>query len=279
MKACVFRKVFTIICNNFNFKPFLATFDPVRCEIILSCNVHGRPCVTWIRDDHTISNNRYRAVEEVGGVRKLIIRNPIPSDCGTFSCFAETNEGIESITKVIKIADLKKLMTAAAESETNGYLNDSETLNKKASNVVEMLDNDITSAKRSTYGRNQQTATQRKPLFSTLLHDRTVAECSNVRLCCSVVYDGCTAIEWLKDSQPLPKDNRYQTIFHNGEAILEIFGADEKDSGRYTCRATNDYGESVSHSHLRVFKHYEDAPQPTTFVQSIKGIYNEICIY
>lgn len=103
--------------------------------------------------------------------------------------------------------------------------------------------------------------------------DRTITECSNVRLSCSVVYDGFTSIEWLKDNQPLPKGNRYQTIFHNGEAILEIFAAQESDSGRYMCRATNDYGESSSQSQLRIYKHYEDAPQPTTFVQSIKGIY------
>ncbi|KNC29844.1 hypothetical protein FF38_14544, partial [Lucilia cuprina] len=247
--------------------PVTATFDAARSEIILSCNVHGRPCVTWIRDDHTISNNRYRSVEEIGGVRKLIIRNPIPSDCGTFSCFAETNEGIESITKVIKIADLKKLMTAAAETEINGFSNTSED---KLKRTLDVVDNDSVNQTRLSLGRSTQVASQRKPLFSTLLHDRTVAECSNVRLSCSVVYDGCTSIEWLKDNQPLPKDTRYQTIFHNGEAILEIFAAQESDSGRYTCRATNDYGESLSQSQLRIYKHYEDAPQPATFVQSIK---------
>ncbi|KAI8127587.1 smooth muscle, Myosin light chain kinase [Lucilia cuprina] len=251
--------------------PVTATFDAARSEIILSCNVHGRPCVTWIRDDHTISNNRYRSVEEIGGVRKLIIRNPIPSDCGTFSCFAETNEGIESITKVIKIADLKKLMTAAAETEINGFSNTSED---KLKRTLDVVDNDSVNQTRLSLGRSTQVASQRKPLFSTLLHDRTVAECSNVRLSCSVVYDGCTSIEWLKDNQPLPKDTRYQTIFHNGEAILEIFAAQESDSGRYTCRATNDYGESLSQSQLRIYKHYEDAPQPATFVQSIKDTYS-----
>ncbi|XP_065370323.1 titin isoform X6 [Calliphora vicina] len=254
--------------------PVTATFDAARCEIILSCNVHGRPCVTWIRDDHTISNNRYRSIEEIGGVHKLIIRNPIPSDCGTFSCFAETNEGIESITKVIKIADLKKLMTAAAETEINGFVNTSEDAHKRTTDILDIANNESSSLTRSSIGRNHHVTTQRKPLFSTLLHDRTITECSNVRLSCSVVYDGCTSIEWLKDNQPLPKENRYQTIFHNGEAILEIFAAQESDSGRYVCRATNDYGESSSQSQLRIYKHYEDAPQPTTFVQSIKDTYS-----
>lgn len=246
---------------------------------MLSCKVHGRPAVTWIHDDHTIANNRYRAIEEIGGVRKLIIRNPIPSDCGSFSCFAETNERIETITKVIKISDLKKLMTAAAVTDTNGYghANEDSTAVPYESTIQSgIMDNNKDNELPTTSISKSHLMTQRKPLFSTLLHDRTVPEDSNVRLSCSVVYDGCTTIEWLKDNQPLPKDNRYQTIFHNGEAMLDIFSAQVGDSGHYTCRASNDYGDTLSHSHLRIYKHYEDALQPTTFVQSIRGIYNDL---
>lgn len=167
-------------------------------------------------------------------------------------------------------------MTAAAETETNGFERTSgEDTRKNSMDLAERLKDDFTSIARSVKSRNLQVATQRKPLFSTLLHDRTVSECSNVRLSCSLVNDGCTNIEWLKDNQPLPKDNRYQTIFHNSEAILEIFAVQESDSGRYICRATNDYGESISQSQLRIYKHYEDAPQPAIFVQSIKGIYEK----
>ncbi|GBP11848.1 Muscle M-line assembly protein unc-89 [Eumeta japonica] len=189
----------------------LPTFDAGRCEITLACSVHGRPAVIWMRDDHTISNNRYRTIEEIGGARKLIIRNPIPSDCGTFACFAEANERIESIIKIIKIADLKKLMTDAAKSQTNGFANDMKTpiVESTETPKAEMI------SMRSSVGRNLQAITQRKPMFSTLLNDRTVTEFSNVRLSCSLAYDDCITIEWLKNNKPLPKDNRYQTIFHN----------------------------------------------------------------
>lgn len=165
-------------------------------------------------------------------------------------------------------------MTAAAVTDVNGYVNaneDSTSITLEAK--IESGKKENKNIEFTTSISKSHLLTQRKPLFSTLLHDRTVAEDSNVRLTCSVVYNGSTTIEWFKDNQPLPKDNRYQTIFHNGEAMLDIFSAQVGDSGHYTCRACNDYGETLSHSQLRIYKHYEDALQPSTFVQSIRGIY------
>lgn len=157
-------------------------------------------------------------------------------------------------------------MTAAAKTEVNGFSHMAEDTNR----VTDIPSIDSISQK-PLGGRS--IPTQRKPLFSTLLHDRSVIEFSNVRLTCGLVYDGCTSIEWFKNGLPLPKDNRYQTIFHNGEAILEIATAEEHDSGHYVCKASNDYGETSSHSQLQIYKHYEDSVQPITFIQSIKGIY------
>lgn len=256
--------------QSISFTYLIANFDAERCEIVLSCNVHGRPNITWIRDDHTISNNRYRVIEELGGVSKLIIRNPIPSDCGTFSCFAETNDRIESITKVIKINDLKKLMTAAAETEMNGY-----SSHKTAEEMTPYRSNSAlpdTLTTRKSVGRSIPSG--RKPLFSSLLHDRTITEGNNLRLTCSIVLDDNTTVEWTKNNRSLPSDPRYHTTFHNGEAILEIVAVEERDAGQYVCRAINDYGDSVSQSNIRIYKHYENTPQPATFVQSIRGIYS-----
>lgn len=230
--------------------------------------LHGRPTVTWIRDDHTISNNRYRVLEELGGISKLIIRNPIPSDCGTFSCFAETNERIEAITKIIRINDLKKLMAAAAEQEMNGFGAPKPPVPSLRDEELEEQGN---FSARKSLGRSIPTG--RKPLFSSLLHDRTMTEGGNLRLSCSVVYDGQTTVEWTKNGRALPNDSRYYTTFHNGEAILEIVAVEEHDSGQYMCRALNDYGDSVSQSNIRIYKHYENTPQPATFVQSIRGRY------
>lgn len=240
--------------------------------------MHGRPNVTWLRDDHTISNNRYKSTEEVGGIRKLIIRNPIPSDCGIFACFAETNDHIHAISKSIRTGDLKQLMTANVEITTNGeYV---PHMRRSSQTLYEMMSNGEASShftteeviKRTRELRPLGMISHSKPLFSTLLHDRTVAEGSSIRLSCNVVCDGDTRIEWLKNHRPLPNDGQYLTVLRNGIASLDIAATSIEDSGNYTCHAINDYGETFTHAQLRVYKHYEDAVQPSAFVQSIRGV-------
>lgn len=113
---------------------------------------------------------------------------------------------------------------------------------------------------------------QTKPLFHSYLHDRTISEGSNVRFLCTVSGDENTHIEWLKNHKPLPRDTRYQTVYQNGEASLEIFAAVADDSGNYTCSAINDFGESLTHAQLRVYKHFREASMPSTFAQPIRGI-------
>lgn len=280
-----FYRIFILIkwnlINNLNIYlhfPTLESYDAHRNEITFTCQVHGRPSVTWLRDDHSISNNRYKSVEEVGGVRKLIIRNPIPSDCGTFSCFAETNEHIHAISKSIRTSDLKQLMVSSGEIKTNGeYISHTrrssqtpyETLTSNGETAQHY--NTDEAIKRSRERRPLAMIAQSKPLFSTLLHDRTVAEGTGIRLSCNVVCDGDTRIEWLKNHRPLPIDGHYLTLFRDGVASLEIGATNVDDNGNYTCRAINDYGETFTHAQLRIYKHFEDAVQPSAFVQSIRG--------
>lgn len=256
----------------------LETYDAQRNEIILTCQVHGRPNVTWLRDDHSISNNRYKSIEAVGGIRKLVIRNPIPSDCGTFSCFAETNDVIHAISKSIRTSDLKRLMSAATEVATNGEYTTQRRRSSQTPYETITSNGDVSAygsteavVKRTRERRPLGMIAQSKPLFSTLLHDRTVTEGSSIRLSCNVVCDGDTRIEWLKNHRPLPNDGRYLTMFSNGIASLDIGVTSVDDSGNYTCRAINDYGETFTHAQLRIYKHYEDAVQPSAFVQSIRG--------
>ncbi|KAH8347927.1 hypothetical protein KR084_002412 [Drosophila pseudotakahashii] len=247
------------------------SFDAQRNEIVLSCQVNGRPNVSWMRDDHSICNNRYRTIEEPGGVRKLIIRNPISSDCGIFACFAEHEDRIDSTSTTIKAADLKRLINVSQEeipsisdhwSRSQSHLSSGSQVNGNGE-LHRAGDRVLRSVGKS------------KPLFHTLLHDRTVSEGVNLRLLCAVSGDENTHIEWLKNHKPLPRgDNRYQTVYMNGEASLEIFAAVADDSGNYTCCATNDFGESLTHAQLRVYKHFKEAPLPSTFTQPIRDTYS-----
>ncbi|XP_034142502.1 muscle M-line assembly protein unc-89 isoform X4 [Drosophila guanche] len=251
------------------------SYDAQRNEIVLSCQVHGRPSVSWMRDDHTICNNRYKTMEEPGGVRKLIIRNPISSDCGIFACYAEHEERIDSISTTIRAAALKRLITVSAEDALANSDQDLSSWSRSTSYLS------TTAAQVNGNGelhregdRISRSVGKAKPLFHALLHDRTVSEGATLRLLCAVSGDENTHIEWLKNHKPLPKDTRYQTLYQNGEASLEIFAAVADDSGNYTCCASNDFGESLTHAQLRVYKHFKEASQPSTFTQSIRDTYS-----
>lgn len=221
-----------------------------------------------MRDDHTICNNRYRVVDELGE-RKLIIRNPISSDCGIFACYAEHEDHIDSISTCIKAADLKRLLTY---DHDNFILTQSQFQSQPRDVVNELQRLNGNADLQRGENRILRSVAQAKPLFHTYLHDRTVSEGVNVRLMCTVSGDENTHIEWLKNHKPLPKDTRYQTLYQNGEASLEIFAVVADDSGNYTCSAINDFGESLSHSQLRVYKPFREASMPSTFAQAIRGI-------
>ncbi|XP_055846057.1 titin-like [Episyrphus balteatus] len=245
------------------------SFDAHRNEIILECNVHGRPRITWLKDDHIISNNRYRQFEEAGGLRRLVIRNPISSDFGSFSCYAETDDQIEAIAVTLRAADLKKM-----QAYTNGHVIDNSSTTDDSYKQYRSSDRDY----EDEYSHQSRSAmkasscgaeVRRKPVFSMLLNDRTVLEGSHVKLSCNVV-GGCE-ISWLKNHDQLPSSSRYQKLFHNGQATLEIFSAEAEDSGNYACRAFNEYGEVFSYAQVKVFQSYDETPQPPTFVRYMKG--------
>ncbi|XP_050743267.1 titin isoform X42 [Drosophila biarmipes] len=251
------------------------SYDAQRNEIVLSCQVNGRPNVSWMRDDHSICNNRYRAIEEPGGVRKLIIRNPISSDCGIFACYAEHEDRIDSTSTTIKAADLKRLINVSQEEITSISDYDSSHWSRSQSHLSAGTQVNGNGELHRAGDRVLRSVGKAKPLFNTLLHDRTVSEGANLRLVCAVSGDENTHIEWLKNHKPLPRgDNRYQTLYLNGEASLEIFAAVADDSGNYTCCATNDFGESLTHAQLRVYKNFKEATLPSTFTQPIRDTYS-----
>ncbi|XP_064551728.1 titin homolog isoform X6 [Drosophila montana] len=252
------------------------SFDAQRNEIVLSCQVHGRPNVSWMRDDHTICNNRYKIVDEPGGERKLIIRNPISSDCGIFACYAEHEDYIDSISTSIRAADLKRLIACDHENVSLSQ-SKSQSLSQSVSQPRELTDESYVNGNaglQRTGNRILRSVAQTKPMFHSYLHDRTISEGGNVRLLCTVSGDENTHIEWLKNHKPLPRDTRYQTLYHNGEASLEIYAAVSDDSGNYTCSAINDFGESLTHAQLRVYKHFREASMPSTFAQPIRDTYS-----
>ncbi|XP_055645258.1 titin-like, partial [Toxorhynchites rutilus septentrionalis] len=59
-------------------------------------------------------------------------------------------------------------------------------------------------------------------------------------------------VEWFWNGKPLKAGSRFRTFCDFGFVILEISPVYPEDSGEYSCRATNDYGEAVTSSTMKV---------------------------
>ncbi|KAK0181087.1 hypothetical protein PV327_003402 [Microctonus hyperodae] len=114
----------------------------------------------------------------------------------------------------------------------------------------------------------------KKPTFCTKLTDRTAAEASRIKLTCTVLGDPEPQVHWTKDEKQLPSSsNRHCTTMDNGLASLEIYAVTPKDSGEYSCIATNVHGQSCTEAKLKVYAGYEPTPSHPTFTRSIKDTY------
>lgn len=59
-------------------------------------------------------------------------------------------------------------------------------------------------------------------------------------------------VEWFWNGRPLKTGSRFRTFCDFGFVILEISPVYPEDSGEYSCRAFNDYGEAVTTASMKV---------------------------
>lgn len=86
------------------------------------------------------------------------------------------------------------------------------------------------------------------PKFITQIQSATVDESETLRFECRVEPKGDPRlrIEWYRNGRPLPSGHRYRTLYDMGFISLDILYVYSEDSGEYTCRAVNDYGEDTT---------------------------------
>lgn len=133
------------------------------------------------------------------------------------------------------------------------------------SDCLQKLKSEITS---SNYYRDFK----RKPIFSTLLTDRSAAEGSTVRFTTTAIGVDCNA-QWLRNNRVLENDGKFRANFFpdSGMAVLEVHDACVEDSGEYSCVVSNCFGENVTASRLKVYGGFEKSPMPVTFTRTIRG--------
>ena len=92
----------------------------------------------------------------------------------------------------------------------------------------------------------------RPPVFVKPLHNIETTEETNVHLECRIGPSGDSAmtVEWFKNEQPITVGHRFRPQFDFDFVALDILCVYPEDSGLYTCKAKNLFGEAVSSCHL-----------------------------
>lgn len=113
-----------------------------------------------------------------------------------------------------------------------------------------------------------------KPRFGTQLSDRTITENStSVKLTCSLLTTDCE-ISWEKNKIPIRPSSKYRMTMEDGLAILEISDVSDEDAGKYSCIASNKFGDCMTSCKLKVFSGYKPTSNITPiFTRQVKGIY------
>ncbi|GLH07319.1 LOW QUALITY PROTEIN: Titin [Gryllus bimaculatus] len=94
----------------------------------------------------------------------------------------------------------------------------------------------------------------RPPEFITTPVDLTLTENSLAHFECRLtpVNDSSMRVEWFHNGKALSAGSRIKTINDFGFVILEVAGVYQRDSGLYTCKATNRHGEATVSCKLQV---------------------------
>lgn len=247
--------------------PISESYDVIKHELTLQCVVSGdRPKITWFKDNYHISNNRYAATEDYGGIRRLTIADPVPSDFGCFTCRSEDTAGhIDEIS--LRVSG----RTLNSGDETRRSQRSRSKFHERS--VVRLAgDGDVSrseSVATNSCAEHMRDA-RRAPVFSTRLTDRTAAEHSTIKLTCQVLGTD-VHVEWWRGAERVDGDPRVACRCRDGLATLEVFSARPDDTGKYTCTATNQFGEDSCTGYLRVFAGHERRPMPPIFTRPVKG--------
>lgn len=110
----------------------------------------------------------------------------------------------------------------------------------------------------------------RPPTIHVHLKDMSVKEGHNVKLMTNVSGPELI-IKWTKDGDPVERGPKYRILINEGIVGLEIIKPTAKDSGEYTCMASNQNGRTATSAIVTVYELMKDDPIPPTFT-SVRGM-------
>lgn len=90
------------------------------------------------------------------------------------------------------------------------------------------------------------------PIFVKELQPSLVREGCSHKLECTVKGNPLPTVQWYKNDSNIDNSPDYVITFNNGEAILKFDEVFLEDKALYTCKATNQWGQSSTIAFLDV---------------------------
>ncbi|XP_063986913.1 titin isoform X6 [Diachasmimorpha longicaudata] len=185
------------------------------------------------------TGSRFRTFCDFGFV--ILEISPIyPEDSGEYSCRAINDYGEAVTTCTMKCTGKRSIiLESQLPKGMEGTIDKIAELEGLGSELDQTIPDDDTG---------------RPPEFITTPSDLTLSENSLAHFECKLlpINDSSMRVEWYHNGKPLNAGTRIKTIHDFGFVILEVSNCYQRDSGLYTCKATNRHGESTVSCKLQV---------------------------
>ncbi|KAK0090259.1 hypothetical protein PV325_001954 [Microctonus aethiopoides] len=185
------------------------------------------------------TGSRFRTFCDFGFV--ILEISPIyPEDSGEYSCRATNDYGEAVTTCTMKCTGKRSIiLESQLPKGMEGTIDKIAELEGLGSEVGQIIPDDDTG---------------RPPEFITTPSDLTLSENSLAHFECRLlpVNDSSMRVEWFHNGKALNAGSRIKTIHDFGFVILEVANCYQRDSGLYTCKATNRHGEATVSCKLQV---------------------------
>uniref|UniRef100_A0A336MUJ6 CSON005406 protein n=1 Tax=Culicoides sonorensis TaxID=179676 RepID=A0A336MUJ6_CULSO len=279
-------------------------YDQKTDQLIMEVQISGLPLksMIWYKDCREVVNNdKYLLTREPNGVYKLYIDSPIRRDCGTYVVQVENYYGAEQLKHEIEFWDKNDFVHANrvehADPKNKWKKIETVPVSKKnelieENKAVTLQESSEEKPKRyrpfempPEISRAEKKKQQYKLEFITTLRNHTVVKGSNIKLSCCTSDANRLKVTWLKDGEPIEKDNRVrENLTKEGLCTLELLRVTSDDSGTYECTAKTPQGEASNKCKVTVYELEAptavDAPPvlATSIVDYYRPAFNDIVI-
>ncbi|XP_034137006.1 titin-like isoform X2 [Drosophila guanche] len=196
--------------------------------------------VEWFWNGRPLkAGSRFRTFCDFGFV--ILEISPVyPEDSGEYSCRAINDYGEAVTTSTMKIQGKRSIiMESQLPKGMEGTIDRIAELEGLGSRSTEFVPDDDTG---------------KPPEFITTPFDMVITENSLAHFECRLqpINDPSMRVDWFHNGKALWAGSRIKTINDFGFVILEIAGCYQRDTGLYTCKATNKHGEATVSCKLQV---------------------------